>query len=123
MKIPKSIAERRASIRIEEKLPFKIGHEGFETEAVTLNISQTGAMCLAKEGIPLMTQMKVAIPLPQETKSSSKQKIIRAKGVVVRNEMDPHTGQFFIAIFFSEIKPPHQKILRQFIRHRLDSSS
>ena len=36
MRTPKPVLDRRRGIRIAEKLPFKIGLENYETEAVTV---------------------------------------------------------------------------------------
>lgn len=111
MKLPKPIEDRRRSIRIEESLPFKIDHEGYEIEAITVNISSTGAMCLMDRDIPMMTQVQVGFTL--------KDKVIKAKGVIVRKERDPESGKFFVAIFFSDIKEKALEALNHFIQDRL----
>ena len=110
-KIPKSILERRRSIRITEVLAFRIGNKDYEMEARTLNISCHGAMCVVDKDIPMMTQLDIALKLPG-------QKMIRVKGVVVRKEEDPLNEKFHVAIFFSEISPYDTKRLRQFIECR-----
>ena len=119
MKTPKPVLDRRRSIRISEKLPFKIGHQNYEAEAVVINISTKGALCVVEREIALMTQLKVALTLPSISKISSKNKILFIKGVVVRKEKDPSGRQYFIAIYFSGIKPEDQKFLQQFIESRL----
>ena len=111
MKLPKSIEDRRRSIRIEESLPFKIGHEGYEIEATTVNISSTGVMCLVEKDIPMMTQVQFGLSLND--------KILKAKGVIVRKERDPESGKFFVAIFFSDIKEKALEALITFIHDRL----
>lgn len=120
MRTPKPISERRRAIRIEESLPFKIGHDGFEVEVRTLNISFNGAMCLIDRDIPLMTKLKVALTLPK-THSRSKESVVRAQGVVVRKAPDPLSDKFHIAIFFSEIRSEDQKQLQAFIDQRLSA--
>jgi hypothetical protein len=84
MEIPKPIRERRRSIRIEEALPFKIGHKGYQIEAVTLNISYHGVMCVLDNDIKMMTQLDVALTLPRASKTG-RASTIKANGVIVRN--------------------------------------
>lgn len=113
MKTPKPILERRRSARLVKQLPFKIGHEGYELEAVTVNISSRGVLCLVDKEMPLMTQVRLALSLPT--------KDIRAKGAVVRREPDFTSGKFYTAIYFTAIKPRDEKLLRAFIDRRLKS--
>ncbi len=120
MKIPKRILERRRSVRIPEKLVFHIGHQGYDVEAVMVNLSTHGTLCLVERDIPMMTQLKVALSLPWMTPNGSKEKTLSARGVVVRKDVDASSGKFFIAIFFSDIKPADKKTLEQFIRSRLN---
>ena len=68
-----------------------------------------------------MTQLDIAFSLPVVVKFSSKEKIVKAKGVVVRKEEDAVSDKFFIAVYFSDIKPKDQKILNEFIAYRLKS--
>ena len=117
MEIPKPIRERRRSIRINEHLPFNIGGHGYEIQAVTQNISVNGAMCLVEKDIPMMTQLDVALSLSE----SSRVQKIRMKGVVVRKEVDPETGHFSIAIYFSTLQPQDKIKLEKFIERRLNS--
>ena len=120
MKTPKRILERRRSVRIAEALPFHIGHEDYETQAVMVNLSISGTLCLVDRDIPMMTQLKIALSLPLTgTGGSSKERSVTAKGVVVRKEPYLQNGQFLIAIFFSDMKPADKKTLEQFIQHRL----
>lgn len=120
MKTPKPVLDRRRSIRIAEKLPFRIGHQDYEAEAVTVNVSVNGALCIVDRDIPLMTQLKIALTLP--SKAAQKPKVLSMKGVVVRKEKDMEGGQFYIAIYFSDIKPSDRKTLDQFIESRLPAA-
>jgi c-di-GMP-binding flagellar brake protein YcgR len=115
MKTPKKVLERRRAVRIVESLPFKLGHDHFEIEAISLNISATGAMCVVDTDIKLMTQLSLGVSLPNGSKS---QRLV-AKGVVVRKDRDPRTGKFLIAVFFSDLKPKDKKLLKEFIDGRL----
>ncbi len=119
MRLPKRIEERRRAIRIEQSLAFKIGHEDFEVEATTINVSSHGVLCLVEKDIPLMTQLKVALRVPGSLSSKTPEKIVKAVGVVVRKERDDLSGKFFIAIYFSKITPNQQKILDTFVRKHL----
>ncbi len=119
MSLKKRILEQRRSVRIFEELPFVIGHQGYEIQAKSVNISGNGVMCVVDRDIPLMTQLDIAFSVPVVVNFSSKEKIVKAKGVVVRKEEDAISDKFFIAIFFSDIKPKDQKVLNEFIAYRL----
>lgn len=109
-------SERRRSLRITETLPFVIGHEGFEIEAVTVNLSALGAMCRVTREIAMMTQLAVALSLPGD--SGARARKIRMKAVVVRKEKEPASDTFLIAIYFSDIKPEDRAALEAFIKRR-----
>ena len=115
---PKRIQERRRSVRIIETLPFQIGHQGFEIETRTLNLSVHGAMCVVAREIPMMTQLGVVLILPAGR--ASRHKKVRIRGVVVRKEKDPASGKFFLAIYFADMKPEDRKTLEKFIQSRLN---
>ena len=117
-RIPKPIFERRRWVRIDETLPFKIGHRGYDIQAKTLNISMHGVMCLVDKDIPIMTQLEIALALPASGRSKKEQKV-KAKGVVVRKEKDAASGKFFIAIYFLDISPKTRGILNKFIESRI----
>ena len=121
-RIPRSIEERRRSIRVAEALPFKIGHHGYEIEASTVNIGIHGAMCVVDKDIPMMTQLNICLSLPGLLHGPAKPKRIRLKGVIVRKEKDLRDGRFYVAIFFSECKPADQKSLERFIQSRMAAS-
>ncbi len=76
-------------------------------------------MCLVDRDIPLMTQVEIVFSLPVAVNFSSKEKIVKAKGVVVRKEEEAVSDKFFIAVYFSDIKPKDQKVLDEFIEYRL----
>ena len=120
MDLPKRIQERRQAVRIQETLPFVIGHEGYEIEAQTINISTHGVMCIVSRDIPMMTQLKIALTLPKFGKNKTSTKTLKVRGVVVRKEKDEVAGKIFIAIFFNDLKHEDSTILREFIEHRLN---
>ena len=119
MKVPRSVLERRRAIRIAEIPPFKIGHQGYDIQATTCNISSHGAMCVIEKDIPLMTQLNIGFSLPPAGKKSAKGLDVKVHGVVVRKEKDPSTGRFFIAIYFSDVNPKTQQALNAFIERQL----
>ena len=119
MSISRNTSDRRRSIRIAEELPFVIGHQGYEIQATSVNLSNNGVMCLIDRDIPVMTLLEIAFSLPVMVNFSTKEKLIKAKGVVVRKEEDAVSEKFYIAIFFSEVKPKDQKVLNDFIQYRL----
>lgn len=119
MKIPKPILERRRSIRIDEAFPFRIGAEGFEIEATSLNISATGVMCFLERDIPLMTKLSLAIPLDRTGVSpADSTNVLRIKGVVVRKERDLMSDRIQVAIFFSDMSDSDRQIFNKFIASR-----
>ena len=122
MKTPKPVMERRRSIRIAEKLPFTIGHQDYEEEVVTVNISANGVLCLVKKDFPLMTQFKMALSLPAVGRKGARQgRTIPMKGVVVRKDRDALSKLFLLAIFVSDIKPVDRIFLEKFIESRLSA--
>lgn len=116
MRTPKPILDRRRSIRIEDNLPFTIGHEESRIVVRTMNVSSHGALCRVNRDIPVMTQLEIGLSVPAAKASRS----IRLQGVVVRKEKVPHTGDYLVAIYFSQVKPKDQKILDDYIRRRLE---
>ena len=119
MDIPKNFSDRRCSVRVTEELPFVIGHQGYEIQATSINISNNGVMCMVGRDIPVMTQLDIAFSLPVVVNFSSKEKLIKAKGVVVRKEEANISEKYCIAVYFSEVKPKDQKILNEFIEYCL----
>lgn len=122
MKIPKPILERRRSLRINEALPFRVGAEGYEIQATSLNISSTGVMCFLEKDIPVMTKLSLAIPLDKTgAQPAGSANILRIKGIVVRKEKEPLTERFHVAIFFSDMNDSDRQSLNRFISSRLKS--
>ena len=112
MEIPKPIRDRRRAFRLDCELPFRIGREGYEAEVVTVNVSINGAYFRVGDDIPMMSKLTIRIALP------NRKKHVLAKGVVVRKEKDENSGEFFIAVYFSEIKPSDQNSLEKFLQRR-----
>ena len=119
MRTPKPILDRRRSVRVDEELPFKIGHQNYEAQARTVNISEHGALCLVDKNIPLMTQVALALMLPPVDKNAKHGKTLRMKAVVVRREKDPSSDDYFLALYFSKISDQDSEILFRFIESRL----
>ena len=113
------VSDRRRFVRVEEELPFAIGHRGYEIQAKSVNISTHGVMCRVDRDIPLMAKLEMVFSLPIVVKFSTKDKVVKAKGVVVRKEKEAAGDKYFIAVYFSDIKPKDQKILNEFIEYRI----
>ena len=124
METPKRILEKRRSVRIAESFIFKIGHQAFDFQAISINLSTHGVLGVVDRDIPMMSQVKLALqlPLPPHGKSAVRTKTIQMKGVVVRKDKDVRTGRYLIAIYFSTIKPADQKRLENFISRYLKTS-
>jgi c-di-GMP-binding flagellar brake protein YcgR len=117
MRTPKRILERRRSVRIEEALPFKIGHQGYELEARTVNISAHGAWCVVEKDVPMMTLLSICLTVPARAGASKRLKL---KGTVVRKEKDPRTGRVYLAVYFNGLSAADSKLLAAYIERRLD---
>ena len=120
MPTPRRITERRRSVRISEPLLFKIGHRGYDIQAITLNLSCHGAMCVVDSDIPMMSQLEIGLEIPG--KSAGRQTTVHLKGVLVRKEKDLRTGRFLVAVYFSDVKPADAKRLEQFIDRYLKNT-
>ena len=117
MVIPKRILEKRRAVRVDENLHFQFGYGGYEIQAVTINISASGAMCLVDSDIPLLTRLKIKFPLSSEKRPRKKN--IDMEGVVVRKQKDTLTGRFYLAIFFSRVNDEDRKALEGYLHERL----
>lgn len=117
MKTPKPILERRRSVRVPENLPFRLGHEDFEIEGMTLNVGAHGILCSVDKDLPLMTKVSIGLSLHLNGRPHA----IRTKGVVVRKTRDPRGERFHVAIFFSDLKPKDADTLRDYIDQRLNA--
>lgn len=123
METPKRILEKRRSVRIAESFLFKIGHQAYDFQAISINLSTHGVLGIVDRDIPMMSQVNLALQLPVPGRSAAvKSKTIQMKGVVVRKDKDVRTGRYLIAIYFSTIKPADQKRLEQFISRYLKTS-
>jgi c-di-GMP-binding flagellar brake protein YcgR len=118
MKTPKRILDRRRSIRIQDALPFQIGHQGYDFQVSSVNISAHGAMFLIEQDIPMMTQLDIALTIPSASGSKESKKTTHIKGVVVRKDIDVQSGKYYVAVYFSGIKEADQKALNEYIEHR-----
>lgn len=115
----KKAVERRGSARIAEALVFKIGHQGYDMQAITVNLSVSGALCRVERNIPVMTQLSVGLALPSLESGAKKDERISAKGVVVRSEREALSGKYLIAIYFSDLREKDRDLLQDYIVRRL----
>ena len=122
MNIPKPILERRRSIRVDDNLHFQFGHAGYDIQAVTIDISTTGAMCLLDADVPLLTKLKIRLSIPTPAKGTRRPRMVGVEGVIVRKDKDPITARYYVGIFFSSISPKDQAFLESYIQSRIQSS-
>ena len=95
--------ERRRAHRVDAHIPCRIAHEDGDIVSETVNVSRSGAYCRLDKRIGVMTKLKIQILLPIRKDEKTLTKTIHCQGVVVRVEPCPETGNYDIAIFFSEI--------------------
>lgn len=112
--------ERRVAPRIAERIRFAITDGSSRIEAETKNLSTSGAYCLVDKFIAPMTKLAVEFELPHKPHAHK----VRADGVVVRIEpvvTANQQGQYYIAIFFSDLPQRDRETIAQFVRDRLAS--
>ena len=110
----KTAAERRIHPRLNQKLPFKVGANGYNFSTITQNISCVGAYCKIKKYIPPFTKVKVKLTFPMESRLGKSDYTMDCEGVIVRTE-DEKKGGFNIAIFFNTIKDIQREKISQYI--------
>jgi len=113
----KSVKERRVHPRLDHKLPFNVGVNGYDFSTTTHNISCVGAYCHLGKYIPPFTKISVKLSLPNKVKPD-RNTIVECKGVVVRTE-DEIRGGFNIAIFFNQMRDEQRKKIAAYIKQFL----
>lgn len=113
--------ERRRHPRINERLPFTLKAEGFDTVTQTMNLSCLGAYCQLDKPIPLMTHLEIALALPPGDKRKDFE-YVECRGVVVRVEQrgsESHRGSVYnTAIYFSEIEESEREKIMRLVENR-----
>lgn len=109
-----TIAERRFSRRIDQKLPVNLSANGYSFATSTQNISCTGAYCHIDKYIPPFTKLAIKMVLPVISQNKKEQIDIECKGVIVRTN-DERQGGFNIAVYFSEINERQQQKISKYI--------
>ena len=110
--------ERRVAPRISERIQFAIIEGATVIQAESKNLSTSGADCLIDKFIAPMTKLEVAFELPRKPHAVT----IRSTGVVVRIEpvvTANQRGQYFMAVFFSDLSTRDRESIAQFVRERL----
>jgi c-di-GMP-binding flagellar brake protein YcgR len=109
--------ERRRSTRTQTTLKFKLGYEGFDCTAETLNVSANGCLCRATKSIPLMTKVAVQLLLPKNADDADSKPvhIVRAEGAVVRSDSMKESGLYVLAIYFTDINKEAKSRLEEFV--------
>jgi hypothetical protein len=107
--------EKRATPRIEEKLPIKVMEGDYQTVVETKNISASGLYFTTNKPLPLMSKVMVTLLLPTGTGKNTK---IECIGTVVRVvPISDHSRVIYeTAIFFDDITERTKKIISHHIR-------
>ena len=107
--------ERRRAPRVARQLPLVLMDHVGEVSAVTRDISESGAYCMMRRHVPLMTKLQIHFKLPGRGE-------ISCKGVVVRVEPplpSASVSTYEMAIFFNDISRDHRKRLSHYIQEHL----
>lgn len=114
--------ERRRAPRIAHEVPVTIRHADGEFVVHTKNLSASGAYCVFKRFVPLMTKLDIHLRIP----SNPHAKEIACQGVVVRIEpphADPDCRHYDVAIFFSDLAEMARASLTAYIHQHLQPTS
>jgi len=115
--------DRRRSPRVKGALSVKISNEALEVVTQTINISASGILCQIQENIPEFTKLKIILLLSSRQPNSGTSKIskVTCEGIVVRNELIPHSKKHNIAIFFNRISKLATEKISQYVKSQLYS--
>jgi hypothetical protein len=113
--------ERRRHPRINERVPFTIRSEDFDSVTETLNLSCLGAYCLLNKCLPLMMSLKITLALPRGGQAKAID-YAECQGVVVRvEEAESHRQggrEYNTAIYFNEIEESQKRKIARLIESR-----
>ena len=117
--------ERRGQPRVHADLPIQLALDGGATDANIRDISISGVCCETNCAVPVMTQVRLTIVLPDLlpdvlTEQSGEQQPISCAGAVVRSIALPENGSdsFETAIFFTQMGESDRANLEDFIALR-----
>jgi c-di-GMP-binding flagellar brake protein YcgR len=116
----KARAERRRAPRADIKVPLKIKRARDVIVGSTKNISASGAYCMLNTFVPLNTKLNVTLLIPKAGRGQSKK--VQCHGIVVRNQPEREGGaapHYNTAIFFTDIDQRDQRVLSDYVKHRL----
>jgi hypothetical protein len=119
MKSKNSYIERRRHPRIDKHLQFKLMAEDFDIATETMNLSRNGVYCQINKNIPLLTNLKVFLALPQNDEDNEFE-YVECNGVVVRvekNQSGSNTDDSYnVAIYFNKITDIDKEKLESFFQ-------
>ena len=115
--------ERRKATRIEKKLSITLKGDAVTQVTETKNISGSGTFCQVSQPIPELSKLEVTLFVPVMGGKKTDLEKIDCTGVVVRSEKiirgDGAPEKFFIAIYFTNVRPGDRNTLDRYIAYQL----
>jgi len=118
------MSEPRVDLRAHVRVPIRLLDTHTQAPRMfieTVDLSVGGAFCHAPEHVPLSSQIRLQIELPDGTGSPP----ILVDAVVLRVAANPdpieHPGGFLIALYFLNVRLEDRKRLQRFIFAHLTS--
>ena len=108
--------ERRAHPRVRADLPIQLTAEGGAADASIRDISLSGVCCITDRAMPVMTQVRLTIVLPDRV---GEPRPINCSGAVVRSARTARgpngRERYETAIFFTELGESARNQLEDFV--------
>ena len=113
--------ERRRHPRVAKSLSLQLSHTSDDIITETSNISASGAYCIMKRFIPVLTKMRVKLSVPDERTS----KTISCEGIVVRVEPAHEQSKptdYKVAIFFHDLTEHDRTVLAHYVQQHISAA-
>jgi hypothetical protein len=108
--------ERRGHPRVQAELPIQLTAEGGAADASIRDISLSGVCCLTDRAMPVMTQVRLTIVLPDR---GGAPRPITCSGAVVRSRRTSRgpsgAERYETAIFFTELGESARNQLEDYV--------
>lgn len=115
--------EKRRYPRINNQIRFEIRDNDNVVIADMINLSCIGAYCRVNKPVPLMTSLRIVLPLIYKNRINDV-KYVECEGTVVRTErILTEDDCYHIAIFFSDIAASEQKKITDYIEAHQPSAA
>ena len=111
--------ERRKSPRIQDE-GLSLRLEGFDSVTHTLNISPSGVYCKVDKELPLMSRVKLALMIPDQSREGGV-KSVEVTVVVVRQHpvvIEGATKHYDVAIFFEDLSEKDKGAISSYISRK-----